>query len=278
MEDTLDQRVSTQEGAPHRATAAAAEFTFMASLFGLYYATRGLAAGRAYEAFTHAMQLMQLEQRLGIFYERGIQNWVLTMAPLVRFLNFVYAYTHLTAVILFGLWVYWYRSRYYRTVRAVFLTVLFSGLLCYILIPMAPPRFFSWRGFVDTLALYQGINYDNQRVEVFYNPFAAMPSLHAAFALFCGLGIIRISRHWARWILGLGFPLLMALAVIGTGNHYVFDVLAGFTLASVAWVVVPRFVPPGELPDFPWELFLTPFTQRTAPVRADSVPVVQRRR
>ncbi len=225
-----------------RLRAAPFEFGLMASLFALYYVTRGVAAGRAYDAFVHAFEVMHLEQKLGLFRELWIQGWVLGMPALVRFLNFVYAYTHLTAVVLFGAWVFLRHYHFYRQVRAIFLSMLGVGLLSYTLFPLAPPRFFSWRGFVDTLALYNGVNYDHPGIATLYNPFAAMPSLHAAFALFSGIGLIWIGRRWFHWALGVIHPILMALAVVGTGNHYVLDVIAGFALAAIAWIVVPRLL------------------------------------
>lgn len=234
--------VQVQAATVSRLRAAPFEFGLMASLFGLYYITRGIAAGRAYDAFTNAFEVMHLEQKLGLFRELWIQSWVLAAPALVRFLNFVYAYTHLTCVIVFGTWVFLRHHHYYREVRAIFLAMLGVGLLSYTLFPLAPPRFFGWRGFVDTLALYHGMNYDHPGIATLYNPFAAMPSLHAAFALFSGIGLIWIGRRWFHWVLGVTYPTLMALAVVGTGNHYVLDVIAGFGLAAVSWIVVPRLL------------------------------------
>jgi membrane-associated phospholipid phosphatase len=235
-------RLIEQTATASRLRAAPFEFGLMASLFALYYVTRGVAAGRAYDAFVHAFEVMHLEQQLGLFHELAIQSWVLGAPAVVRFLNFVYAYTHLTAVVLFGTWVFLRHFHFYPWVRATFLAILGVGLLSYIVFPLAPPRFFGWRGFVDTLALYHGVNYDHPGIATLYNPFAAMPSLHAAFALFSGIGVIWIGRRWYHWALGVTHPSLMALAVVSTGNHYILDVIAGFALAAVAWVAVPRLL------------------------------------
>lgn len=218
------------------------EFSLMTSLFGLYFVTRGIAAGRAYDAFQHAFLIMRIEQTLGIAVEQALQRLVLASPPVLAFLNWVYTYGHMWTVLVFGIWVYLRLPEFYRIVRATFLAILGGGLSSYILFPVAPPRFFPWRGYVDTLALTQGVNYDHPGIVTLYNPFAAMPSLHVAFSFFVGIGLWRlVSRNWLRAV-AVCYPLLMVLAVIGTGNHYVLDCLAGAALAAGAWYLTPRYL------------------------------------
>lgn len=218
------------------------EFGLMASLFGLYYVTRGIAAGRAYDAFQNAFLVMRIEQALGLDVEQAVQAFVLANPLITTVLNTVYTYTHLWTVVLFGFWTFFFVSERYREVRATFLAILGVGLLSYTLFPLAPPRFFPWRGFVDTLALSRGVNYDHPGIATLYNPFAAMPSLHVAFSVFVCVGLFRLSQSCLLRSLGLGHVLLMTLAVIGTGNHYVLDCLAGTVLAVSAWYLVPRLL------------------------------------
>lgn len=233
-------RVQLSESAVERARLGLLEFALLAMTFMLYMATRGVAAGKEAVAFGHAHTVMSLEQRLGLFREMGIQTLVLAVPAFTRLLNFVYAYTHLTALILFGIWVFVWHHEQYRNVRNTFLVILFTGLAIYILYPLAPPRLFPYTGFVDTLKLYSGINYDQPSLATLYNPFAAMPSLHVGFAVFVGMGLIRIGKRAIYWIPGVLYPLLMATAVIGTANHYILDALAGTVLTILAYILVPR--------------------------------------
>ena len=223
-----------------RARVGLLEFALLVTTFMLYFATRGIAAGREAVAFGHAHTVMSLEQRVGLYREMGIQALVLAQPAFTRLLNFVYAYTHMTALILFGVWVFLFHHEQYRHVRNTFLVILCSGLAIYILYPLAPPRLFPYTGFVDTLKLYSGINYDQPSLATLYNPFAAMPSLHVGFALFVGMGLIRIGRKLIYWIPGVLYPLLMATAVVGTANHYILDALAGSMLTVLAYLLVPR--------------------------------------
>lgn len=216
------------------------EVTLVVVLFMAYFATRGLVSGRAADAFHNAHQLMELQNWLGISWELGFQSWVLQYDSVIWALNSIYVYTHMPALILFALWVFiWHHDRY-PEVRNVFLGMLAVGLLVYTLIPLAPPRFFTSSGFVDTLAMFSSVDYHQDSIEMLYNPYAAMPSLHVGFAVFVGIGVISIGRKRRHWLIGILFPALMSLAVVGTGNHFVLDVVAGVALAFATWYAVPR--------------------------------------
>ena len=70
--------------------------------------------------------------------------------------------------------------------------------------PTAPPRMFPELGFVDTLANF-GINHDSAIVRADANPYAAMPSLHAADSLIIGVICASlVARWWAKalWLPG----------------------------------------------------------------------------
>jgi membrane-associated phospholipid phosphatase len=217
-----------------------AEVGLIVALFMAYEVTRGIAAGKEAVAFGHAREVMHIEQKLGLFHEIGLQTWFMTEPGLIRFLNFIYAYTHLAAIIIFAVWVYLFHSERYPMIRNTFLLILGTGLTIYILFPLAPPRFFPYTGFVDTLKLYSGVNYDQQSVSMLYNPFAAMPSLHVGFALFSGIGVIQVGRRLIYWIIGIAYPILMALSVVGTANHYILDVIVGAFITITAFIVMPR--------------------------------------
>jgi hypothetical protein len=234
------RRVRVSTATFDRARDGIAECGLMVALFMMYYVTRGIAAGKEAVAFGHAREVMHIEQKLGLFHEIGLQTRFMTEPSFVRFLNFIYAYTHLAVIIAFAVWVFLFHADRYPMIRNTFLAVLGSGLLIYILFPLAPPRFFPYTGFVDTLKMYSGINYDQQGISMLYNPFAAMPSLHVGFALFTGIGLIQVGRRPIHWILGVVYPLLMATAVVGTANHYILDVIVGSFITIMAYILVPR--------------------------------------
>jgi membrane-associated phospholipid phosphatase len=216
------------------------EITLVSGLFMAYFTTRGLVAGRESEAFINAYQLMQLQRQLGIFWELTIQDWVLGSPTLIWLMNTIYMYTHMPAVILFAAWVFLRHHDRYPEVRNVFLGMLGVGLLIYMLHPLAPPRFFTASGFVDTLEVYSPVDYHQESIQMLYNPYAAMPSLHVGFAVFVGIGLYMIGGHWFHKALGILFPLLMSIAVVATGNHFILDAVAGTMLAGGAYIFVPK--------------------------------------
>lgn len=234
------ERIIAKDAMMERARRGVFELGLMSTLFAMYYATRGLAAGKETDAFRNAREVMDIERRLGIFQELGLQGWVLAEPALAHFLNFIYTYTHMASLLLFGAWVFLRHGSRYRELRSIFLGILVVGLVVYVVYPLAPPRFFPYSGFVDTLALYGHMDYEQPSVAMLYNPFAAMPSLHVAFALYCGIGVIQLGRKLRHWVIGVAFPLLMIASVIGTGNHYILDAIAGCALTVGAYMVVPR--------------------------------------
>jgi membrane-associated phospholipid phosphatase len=110
------------------------------------------------------------------------------------------------------------------------------ALVIYVAFPTAPPRLVPGLGIADTVGLaghdrgsFAGVRFD---------PYAAMPSLHVGWSLLVGLTVFRAtSRTWLRAV-ALAHPVLMALAVTATGNHYLVDSLAGALVAVLAILAV----------------------------------------
>ena len=105
----------------------------------------------------------------------------------------------------------------------MFMVAMAIALVGYTLYPTAPPRMFPEYGFVDTINDFSNVNHDSALVKVFINPYAAVPSMHCAFAMMIGVSGFRVSRHWwakAWWVL---WPLLVTWVAIVTANHYWVD-------------------------------------------------------
>jgi membrane-associated phospholipid phosphatase len=93
-------------------------------------------------------------------------------------------------------------------------------------------------GFDDTLAQLGGLNHGSGLIEIASNPYAAMPSLHAADALIVGIVLVAISRRWWTRALFALWPAWVWFCVMATGNHFWLDVVAGVAVALVALVLV----------------------------------------
>ena len=92
--------------------------------------------------------------------------------------------------------------------------------------PTAPPRL-AGLGLEDTLRRLSGIDIGSPAESAFSNPVAAVPSLHVGWALGIGLGLAIYAKPAVLRMGGVLYPLLVALTVVVTGDHSVFDAIAG---------------------------------------------------
>jgi membrane-associated phospholipid phosphatase len=212
----------------------------LAIWFGFLYAyrsTRGVADRNPYEAFQNGLRVADVEHRLTGLWELSLQSMVASSGLLRELTSWTYWHSQFTVLGLVMLWVYLRRNEHFVRLRNTLLLANLIGLVGFVLVPTAPPRMFPELGFVDTLTGF-GINHESAIVRADANPYAAMPSLHAADALIIGVGLALILR--SRWLkaLWLLWPAWVWFSVIATGNHFWLDILAGIVVAGIAAVVV----------------------------------------
>lgn len=207
--------------------------------YALYLGVRALVVrerGRA-SARRNAERLVALERQVGIHVEPGLQRLLLPRKRLVAGLNVGYA------VLNFGLTVGWLwrlfftrHPEFHRLRRAAVVTFL-GAQPVFLLFPTAPPR--TLDEFVDTIQEVSGFDLDSGLVAKLYNPLAAMPSIHVAFAVVTAAGLAETSPSRVVRRLAPGYPPLVAFTVFATANHYVLDGVAGVAL-GVAGLRVAR--------------------------------------
>jgi len=199
-----------------------------------YQIARGLADRGSAEAFRNARRVIRLEEHLGGVLELELQQRVLAAgAFVVHALDWTYWIAQF-AVVTGGLvWIYARRNEAYLCVRNTLIVTNTLALVGYVLLPTAPPRLLPSHGFVDTLAQSEVFNHGSGLVELLSNPYAAMPSVHAADALIIGVALAATVRR--RWLtaLFLLWPIWVCFSLLATANHYLLDVAAGAALAAV---------------------------------------------
>jgi len=214
-------------------------------LFGgaylLYRLVEGAVDGNAAAAFAHARELISLERTLHIFVEPAIQSWATSSHLLLVIAAYVYINAQTTILIALLLYLYIAHNRNYYFVRNMLFVGMAIGLIGYGLFPTAPPRFLPEWGFIDTLQQVTGLSSRNNVISnVFINPYAAVPSMHVAFAVMLGWTLARLVRarlakvFWALW------PLFITFMTVITGNHFLIDAVLGLLVAGVSMVAARR--------------------------------------
>jgi hypothetical protein len=206
----------------------------LALIFG--YSLARLFVVDAATGYRNAQHLWSVERALHLPSETGFQQLFVHAPGVLRVANEYYASAHfpLTAVFLF--WIYVWRHESWRWVRNAMTIVTASSLLIEALLPMAPPRLVPAFGMVDTGVLLRQSVYPAKTNSGVANQFAAMPSVHVGWALLVAVGVILVVRSRWRW-LALIHPVVTALVVTVTANHYWADGIVAALLVAVAVLV-----------------------------------------
>jgi membrane-associated phospholipid phosphatase len=199
----------------------------------------GATKGRESLAIANADHIIDFERMLGIFQEYHLQSAIVGNDLFMQVFNAIYMWAHLPLIILIAVWLYCRHRPNFRVTRNALLISGAIALLVFQVFPVAPPRLIPGLHFVDTAAQVSGV-YDTVEPKLFFNPYAAVPSMHVGWVLLLGLTIWQFAgERRIAWV-GLALPFLMAVAVVVTGNHYFFDVITG-VLASLAGLGIALF-------------------------------------
>ncbi len=213
--------------------AARTQLGIIAAAYLLYSAARWVTVGDLPTAQEHAEWILSLEHDLGVAVEHSVQG-ALTGTWVLWLLNHLYLAAQLLVVP--GALVYLYkRSRpLYERLRNTILATWLLSIPVYAAFPVAPPRLADM-GLVDTITSQTGFSLDSKLTTSFYNELAAVPSLHVGFAVAVGVAIAAAVRHPAAKGAWLLWGPTIGLAVVATGNHFVFDIAAGLVAAALGY-------------------------------------------
>ena len=209
--------------------------------YEVYGAIQGATDGERAAAVRHGWSIIHLEQHLHLWVEPAINSWLTPHRLLSIVSDYYYELSHafVTAAVLVWLW------RRHRTVyarwRNTLLGLSLAALAVFWAYPVAPPRLTA-PAMTDVLVKYNALGAAHAPKGLI-DLYAALPSLHVAWALWCGLAVVAAGRTRRRWF-ALLYPAMTTLVVLTTANHYVLDALAGagLTMAAVgiAWLLRRR--------------------------------------
>lgn len=195
----------------------------------VYDRIREFSAARADLAITNGRWLLSVESWMHLNVEMAMnhalsrhQDWELSS-------SWYYQLMHLSATMVVLVWVYWRHPIAYRPARNALVGINVVALIVFWMLPVAPPRLIPGAGFVDSAVV---TNVAEKVTAVTPDLYAAMPSLHVAWATWVALQVLLTTPHrWGRR-LAVGHAILTSLAVMATANHYLLDVIAGAVLAT----------------------------------------------
>jgi membrane-associated phospholipid phosphatase len=217
-----------------------------------YETVRGVSENNTAAAFDNARQIVSFEKGMGLFFEQSLQAWAMGSRLLIDFTNFMYVNSHFVVTTAFLVWLYLRHNDRFYFVRNMFMVAMGLAIVGYVAMPTAPPRFLPELGFVDTIAYYADDHHDSAFVALFFNPYAAVPSMHVAFSLILAGPAMLIVRRWYLKVLWAFYPALVAFVVIVTGNHWWFDAAVGVVVAGVAALVARTVLSRVRPADWAW--------------------------
>src|SRR5438874_4360914 len=222
--------------------------------YGLYNAfewVRSQNEGSKVDAIIHARHIISSERLLHIFHEARVEHWILPGAPVcnpattsalardaIRFWNVYYGLMHFVVPALVLIYLFHWHFERYRFWRNTAGLMLLISLLGFWLYPVLPPRLLPAHfGFFDA-SHYGGIGpIGKAEAGPMANAFAAMPSLHIGWSVWCAFAAVPVvRRRWMKVLLIL-HPIATMFAVVVTANHYILDGVGGLVTLGLGYLV-----------------------------------------
>jgi membrane-associated phospholipid phosphatase len=221
---------------PHGWMDAARQLSLFLVAYGGYMLARGVAEGSANAAFAHARDLISLERTLHVFVEPSVQTWASGSHLVIVLASWLYVNAQGPITIAALVWLYLRRNGSFYFVRNMFVIAMALALVGYLVFPTAPPRFLPEWGFSDPVQRYTGMNVSEHSPTAIslFNPYAAVPSMHVAFALMIGWPLARLVRSRAAAVAWVLYPFLMTFVIVITANHFIVDALFGAMTAGIS--------------------------------------------
>jgi len=205
-------------------------------------------------ALANAERIIDLERSVGLYRELGLQQAFIDHRWFIQFWNLFYGTFHFAVTVFALVWIYRRFPHLYARHRSTFLCTTGLALAGFALFPLMPPRLLSDCGefgaclaslhpYVDTVADIGGLwSFDSGTMQQVSNQYAAMPSLHFAWATWSALTIWPTVRSPTARALAAAYPAATLFAVIVTGNHFWLDAVGGLVVLGVGFVMADVLV------------------------------------
>ncbi|MDT0344617.1 phosphatase PAP2 family protein [Streptomyces litchfieldiae] len=238
------------------------ELLLIAISYGTYSLIRNAAPDQVAEAQSNARWIWDVQDSLGLAFERGINHAAESVTWLIVAMNYYYATLHFIVTIVVLVWLFRSHPGRYGATRLVLFATTGVALLGYYFYPLAPPRLMEGMDFIDTATVHHtwgSLSAEGTAMASVSNQYAAMPSMHIGWSLWCGITILVLARPLWLKILGALYPVVTLLVIVATANHFWLDAVGGMICLAFGYAVarlwygafcyrMPRRIPP-TVPD-----------------------------
>jgi hypothetical protein len=244
------------------------EILLIAVSYWTYSLIRNAVPEQRGEALRNADWIWKVEHQLGLAVEQSINHAANSVTWLIVGMNYYYATLHFVVTLGVLVWLYRAHPGRYAATRLVLFSTTGVALVGYYLYPLAPPRLMNGGHFIDTVMVHQTWgSMASGDLKNMSNQYAAMPSMHIGWSLWCGLTIFALATvPWVR-VLGLLYPATTLVVIVATANHFWLDAVGGVVCLAFGFAVAGAWygTTPYALP-------------KVVPARRALLPVGPRRR
>ncbi|MBD0420043.1 phosphatase PAP2 family protein [Streptomyces sp. TRM S81-3] len=236
------------------------EILLIALSYWTYSLVRNAVPEQRGQALRNADWIWRVEHQLGIAVEESVNHAVNSVTWLIVGMNYYYATLHFVVTLGVLVWLYRSHSGRYAATRMVLFATTGVALVGYYLYPLAPPRLMNGGHFVDTVMVHQTWgSMASGDLKNMSNQYAAMPSMHIGWSVWCGLTIFALATvPWVR-VLGLVYPAATLVVIVATANHFWLDAVGGvlclgfgYGVARVWYGALPHALPRVPAPRGAW--------------------------
>jgi hypothetical protein len=230
------------------------EVIYVLAFYGVYtlIRNRGISTGSTNVALANAKDMISVERFLGTFQEERIQDWFLGQEWFIQFWNVFYGTAHFVVSAFALIWLFRKMPERYPLWRNTLAITTGLALFGFAFYPLMPPRLLDYcglyggcvkppYGFVDTLKEIGGLwSFDSGTMSKISNQYAAMPSLHCAWAIWSACVMWPgIQRRWVRGLL-VAYPFITLFCIVVTANHYWIDAAGGAAVLGIGFLLARR--------------------------------------
>ncbi|MFJ5223813.1 phosphatase PAP2 family protein [Streptomyces sp. NPDC088400] len=214
------------------------EILLIAVSYWTYSLIRNAVPEQKTKALENADWIWRMEHHLGIAVEQSVNHALNSVTWLIVGMNYYYATLHFIVTIGVLIWLFRRHPGRYAAARLVLFATTAVALVGYYFYPLAPPRLMTGGHFIDTVVHHQTWgSMASGNLKSMSNQYAAMPSMHIGWSLWCGLIIFALAKApWAK-ILGLLYPAATLLVIVATANHFWLDAVGGMICLTFGFAV-----------------------------------------